>query len=155
MIIRNVLISQPSGERLWSGIQLLILAKSRRHHFNKKHIEGLQQRGFAEINQDEIVLKTIDGDMKFKIDHNPGCFCLHCEEEIPYEYDLPAGHENKGAQARAHVAKEHGRKVSPNVNIPAGYKLKGYYGVTADSSVPGINPNAHAIVKRMGVSRHG
>ncbi len=149
MIIINIHKKTTQGEVLWSGILLVALARSRRHHFSPKHLKELVERGFATISDTSVILHTEEGDRLFNLDHEPGCYCQHCGESLTYEWDLPAGHKDRGAQARAHVAEKHAGAKPPNPDIPSGYKLKTYYGVTADDSVPMVSKKASARIKQM------
>ena len=149
MHIRNVHTKNDQTQEItWSGIQLLKLAPSRRHHFSPKQIDEWTERGFVTVNKKTITMHTIDGDMVFKLDHLPSRYCLHCGEALPNEDvdgNWPAGHIKLGEGARKHVAEKHSGKESPNSSYPAGYKYKKYYGATAADSVPTINPNAKQI----------
>lgn len=152
MQIRNIHTKRPNNEVIWTGIQLIKLAATRRHHFGKTWIAKHIDRGFVTKTDKAITLHTVDGDMKFSIDHPPGRYCLHCDTALPNEDEdggFPAGHPELGKAARAHVAKEHKGAKSPNPNHPHGYKHKPYYGATAAEDVPTINPNAKQLNLRV------
>lgn len=139
--------TESDGETRWSGIRLLKLAPSRRHHFKPKMVDEYEKRGLATRTKDAITLHTIDGDMVFTIDHNPGRYCTHCGEALTNEEDsttLPQGHPDLGKAAREHVAAKHKGKKSPDSSNPHGYKYKHYIGATAADSVPQSTPKAGA-----------
>ena len=130
MILRKFFLDDPEvGERK-VGLRLVKLAASRRHHFSPEKVEELKSQGFMSVSDKKITLHTVDGDMLFTIDHTPGVYCCHCGDELP---------PTEGA-CRAHVAGKHEGVTSPDVSHPAGYKVKLYYGITADESVPTLNP---------------
>ena len=160
MQIRNFSkFDQDTGDKTWSGIQLMALAKSRRHHFSPVWLERHIARGFVSMTDSSIVLHTIDGDMLFKIDHVPSRYCLHCGEKLHNEEDdaggmlIRAGDSRLGAEAREHVKKKHTGKKSMNPSFPSGYKFKHYYGATADESVPTVNPKAKQISRLVKVEQ--
>lgn len=130
MILRKFFLDEEEpevGERK-VGLRLVKLAASRRHHFSPEKVAELESEGFATRSNDAITLHTVDGDMVLHIDHAPGRVCSHCAEDLTSE-----------VAARAHVELAHQGIVSPDASHPAGYKMKNYYGVTADESVPTLN----------------
>jgi hypothetical protein len=153
MQIRNIHTKNAAtGESLWTGIQLIKLAPARRHHFGQAWLDRHIDRGFVTKTDKDITLHTVDGDMKFSVDHVPGRYCLHCNAALPNEDSegaYPAGHPKLGEAARKHVAKDHKGAKSPNPNHPHGYKNKSYYGATAAEDVPTINSEAKQVKLRV------
>lgn len=149
MHLRKIMTRNPEGELLWAGLQLLKLAPSRRHHFSPTQLALWKARGFCEITDSTITLKTVDGDMIFDIDHEPGRYCLHCNEKLHNEEEdpgaIPQGDPRLGAAARKHVKEKHAGKKAAHSSFPHGYKFKHYYGATARKEVPTINPKAKQI----------
>ncbi len=148
MHLRDYFTANDLGEQVLSGVRIEKLAKTRRHHFSYATVAKYEGRGLLTKTDTTITLHTVDGDMAFNIDHPPGRYCLHCQESLPDEHledggaFIPQGDPRLGAGARAHVEAKHKGKKSPNPAFPHGYKMKNYWGVTPDDSVPTINPKA-------------
>ena len=148
MHLREFFTTNEVGETKLSGLRIEKLAKARRHHFSQSMIDKYESSGLITKSDTAIVVHTVDGDMVFNIDHPPGRYCLHCGDALPnenFEKDgetIPQGNIKHGAGARKHVAEKHKGKKSPDPSIPAGYKMKNYYGTTPDDSVPTVNPKA-------------
>ena len=149
MKIREVMTTDPAnGEISWTGIQLVYIPEERFQEIPQRWIDKHVPRGFVSVDENTLTMHTIDGDMKFSIDHVPSRFCCHCGEALPNEDQeaggaaIPQGDPRLGAAARKHVADKHKGKVSPDLENPSGYKYKMFYGCTAHKDVPTVNPNA-------------
>jgi len=146
MHLRDYFTINHLNESVLSAVRLESLAAGRRHHFGDASIKKYESRGLLTKTDSTITMHTVDGDMVFNIDHPPGRYCCHCGEAQQNEnFDkggdfIPQGDPRLGAGARKHVAEKHAGKTSPDPSNPSGYKMKNYYGVTPDDSVPTINP---------------
>jgi len=152
MHLRDYFTQNSLGESSLTGVKLEKLAEGRRHHFTERTVEKYESRGLITKDDKTLTMHTVDGDMKFSIDHPPTRVCLLCGEFLPNEDReedgefIPQGHPKLGAGARKHMEKEHKGKESPNPQFPLGYKYKKYWGVTPDDSVPTINHNCSVAI---------
>lgn len=153
MILQKVYTDTPEGERLWSGFRLLKLAPKRKHNLNASKYEQFKAKGLMSITANEMIFHTVDGNMKFDIINFPCAECMHCGEIISYEFDLREGHPDRGKKVRAHVASVHIEQTCDT--YPAGYKVRPYYELAAQASVPTIHPKAKALLNRSEVMRNG
>ncbi len=150
MQLRDYFTKNRFNEQVLSGVRLEKLCATRRHHFGYASVDKYTDRNLMTKTDTTITLHTVDGDMLFNIDHPPGRYCSHCGEALPNENSdkggefIPQGDPRLGAGARKHVEEKHKGKTSPDPSSPSGYKMKNYWGVTPDDSVPTINPKIGA-----------
>lgn len=155
MILQKIYTNTAAGERLWTGLRLLKLAKSRKHNLNASKYDELAARGLVSITANELIFHTVDGNMKFDILNFPCAECMHCGEIIEYEFNLRDGHPDRGKKIRQHIASLHSGESSPVASYPAGYKVRPFYELAAQSAVPTVHPKASALLNRSQVIKHG
>lgn len=134
MILRKVFRKTDKGELLFAGLELVKLAPSGRHHFYEKQLKEYIADGTVTKDGDVLTMHCTNRKLQFKVDHGPGSFCLHCGADVsdgPEAKNLPQGHADRGATARAHMEAEHAGVAHPETH-PAGYKVKSYTGVTLE-----------------------
>ena len=98
------------------GVIVQELPKNGKQHFTPNLVEGGQKEGWLVIDDNHI---TINDEFKFKIVGVPGRYCLHCGEKLI--------DDDKGTEARKHIAKHHADVDSPDENEPSGYTCNNYY----------------------------
>lgn len=118
----------PTGT-VFKGIEVKVPPQNERRHIKSAYLNEMIKKGAAALSGDTIKFKGItpEHDLNFKVETRPGCFCCHCGEEIPYEFELPNGHSDKGFIVRKHVAEQHVGEDSPDSKYPAGYKVQKFY----------------------------
>jgi len=126
-----------------TGVRLEKLPKGRRHHFNERMVAKYEAVGLITKNDKTLTMHTVDGDMKFTIDHPPTRVCLLCGEFLPNEdradggQFIGQGDPRLGAGARKHMEAKHKGEKSPNPE---------FWGCTAEDSIPDVNPESNVFI---------
>lgn len=109
-----------TGVKLARGIRISNLPKNGIQKIPESELA--KHRGFFQITDDAIIYDTVDGPVRFEIEHEPGRYCLTCGEQLPDHGGNGTELEARRAQkCRDHVA-EHGADAETSAAWPHGYR---------------------------------
>lgn len=108
------------------GVEVISLGASQDQHFAPDLVEQGLRQGWILLDLDPkkgkpatLTIKATNGDYPYEVVRLPGYYCLHCAEKIDFD--------DKGVNARIHVASKHAGKASPDANWPHGYERINYF----------------------------
>lgn len=119
MKVRILAETDGEGVKHPSGLKIEKLPTHGQQRIHKDAL--LQWAEWVTLSKGELILHTVDGDVKFNINHAPGRYCLTCDKQLPPNGVSGSEEEAKAAKAcRDHVA-EHGDDAVTTDRWPNGY----------------------------------
>lgn len=104
------------GRKVDAGIKIIEPPRNGRHNFRKDWLDRV--KAFCSITTEAITLHTVDGDVRFNIDQQPGTRkCLATGNILP-----PASADPTGEQARSAIAAL-GDTAVKTERWPSGYSV--------------------------------
>ena len=112
-------IQMLTRDRVVPGIRIANLPKNGLQNI---HINALERhKDHVAIGADKITFTTVDGDVVLNIIHQPGRFCLTCDERLPdFGGNGTLLEAQRAAACRDHVT-EHGKTAEKSDTWPHGY----------------------------------
>lgn len=118
----QILASDPdiNGVKTPTGIRITNLPKSGLQRLPAAAIE--RHKDYVSMEDGKIVFHTLDGDVDFLIVHEPGRFCLTCDERLPdFGGNGTMLEASRAQQCRDHV-KSHGTEAEKSAKWKDGYQ---------------------------------
>ena len=86
------------------------------------HINALERhKNFVTVEADKITFRTVDGNVVMNIIHQPGRFCLTCDERLPdFGGNGTLVEAQRASVCLAHV-EAHGKSAEKSEKWPHGY----------------------------------
>lgn len=106
------------------GLDLVHTGFSPEKNFSTSLITEFIKIGIAQLDGDELILRTATEDLHYTIKRTPGRWCLHCGEKLP--------DDTSGEMARLHIVMKHNGVPSPVESVPAGYEWLTYFECVLD-----------------------